>query len=495
MSGRQDQLRPNALGVSGIVFLVVAAVGPMAAVLGATPLVFAANGAGTAGTYALGAIMFAIFAVGYVAMSRYIGNAGGFVTYIAQGLSKGAGAAASYVALLTYAVLLCSIYGIYAVFAKQTATDKLGLNLPWQAWALGTLVVVGALAYNKVEVSARVLGVLLLAEVVVVLVLDTAIIAQGGDGGNAGLTFSGFGPSTIFSGDFGLAFLFALISFGGFEATVVFSEEAKDRRRTIPRATYIAVAFLGIFYALTTWALTNAVGPTNIQKVATDDPTGFIFGISDDYVGTVWSSLMSILVVTSLFAILLGFTNILGRYIFAMGRAGMLPRAVSVTHHRHQSPHVASVVASITTALVVAGFIISGADPFLELYTWLLALGAVGLLAIVCATSVAVLGFFRSNQSQEGVWQTVIAPAVAAIVFAVAIYLAVSNYNVLTAGSGGVAEWLWLLIPCAAVAGYLVGRVRGLNNLDFSSDSDAPPIVESGQFGTEGLDVFHPPTA
>jgi amino acid transporter len=449
----------------------------MAAVLGATPLVFASSGAGTAGTYVLGAILVATFSIGYVAMSRYVGNAGGFVTYIAHGFGKGAAAAASYAALLTYTVLLCSMYGVYAVFADQTANDKLGIDLPWEAWALGTLVLIAVLAYNKVEVSARVVGVLLLAEVVVILVLDAAIIVQGGEGGSGGLTFSGFGPSSIFSGDFGLAFLFALASFGGFEAAVVFSEEAKNRRRTIPRATYVAVAFLGIFYALTTWALANAAGPSNVQRVATDDPIGFIFALTDVYVSPAWSSLMSILVVTSFFAIILGFTNILGRYIFALGRAGMLPRSVSVTHHRHQSPHIASAVASITTALVVGAFIMSGADPFLKLYTRLLALGTVGLLALICAASVAVLGFFRKNRTAEGAWQTAIAPAVAAIGFAIAICLALFNYDILTAGSGGIAGWLWVLIPIAALVGYIVGRIRGLDNLDFGNNADAPLIV------------------
>ena len=469
---QQHKLRSDAVGVPGILFLVVAAVGPMAAVLGATPLVFASTGAGAAGTYALGGILLWIFSIGYVAMSRYNANAGGFVTYIAQGFSTRAGAAASYVALLTYAVWLCSIYGVYAVFAKQTADDKLHFNLPWQVWALGTVVVVGVLAYNRVEVSARVLGALLIVEVLVIVVLDAAIVVRGGESGNGSLTLSGFGPSAIFGHGFGLAFLFALASFGGFETTVVFSEEARDRRRTIPRATYIAVTFIGVLYALTTWALANAVGPSSIQTVAADKPTAFIFGLTDVYLGTAWSWIMRILVVTSLFAIMLGFTNILGRYIFALGRAGMLPRWVSVTHDKHQSPHVASMAASCTTAIVVGAFIVSRSDPFLTLYTWLLALGTVGFLAIVCAASIAVVAFFLRNRTEESASRALLAPAVAAIGCGVAIYLALSNYDALTAGSGGIADFAWVLIPLAALVGYIVGRLRGVGSLDFSDNAD-----------------------
>ena len=466
---RRGVLRPDAIGVPGIVFLVVAAVGPLAAVLGATPLVFASSGAGATGTYALGAVLFWIFSVGYVAMSRYSGSAGGFVTYIARSFGNGAGAAASYVALLTYAVLLCSIYGVYSVFAQQTAADKLGVDLPWQLWALGTLVVVGVLAYNKIEVSTRVLGVFLVAEVVVLLVLDAAIIVQGGEEGRGDLTFSGFGPSAVFSSHFGLALLFALFSFVGFETTVVFSEEAKDRRRTISRATYLVITFIGVLYLLTTWALANAVGPSTIQTTATNDPTGFISLQADAYVGTVWGWAISILVVTSLFAILLAVTNVLSRYIFALGRAGMLPPSVAATHEKHQSPHVASVVASVTTALVVGAFIVSDADPFLKLYTLLLALGTVGFLSIVCAASIAALVFFRKSHLDEGVWQTILAPGIAAIGAAIAIGLALANFDTLTADSTGIATWLWLLIPLAALAGFVVGQSRGPAGLDFTS--------------------------
>lgn len=174
----RTRLRPNAIGVFGIFFFVVAAVGPMAAVLGASPLVFAANGDGAPATYVISAGLFAVFSVGYVAMSRYIGNAGGFVTYIARGFNNRAGAATALVALMLYCVITCGIYGVYGVFAHQTAIDRLGVHLSWQVWALGTVVVVAVLAYRRVELSARVLGLFMAAEVLVLVVLDVAIIGS-----------------------------------------------------------------------------------------------------------------------------------------------------------------------------------------------------------------------------------------------------------------------------------------------------------------------------
>jgi hypothetical protein len=69
-------LRPGRIGVLGIAFFVIAAVGPMAAIVGASGLVFAANGPAAPSTYVIAALLFAVFSVGYVAMSRHVTNAG-----------------------------------------------------------------------------------------------------------------------------------------------------------------------------------------------------------------------------------------------------------------------------------------------------------------------------------------------------------------------------------------------------------------------------------
>lgn len=277
-------------------------------------------------------------------------------------------------------------------------------------------------------------------------------------------------------------------SFGGFEATVVFSEEAKDRRRTVPRATYLAIAFIGLFYGLSTWALSNGVGNSKIREIATQDPTGFIFAAAHQYVGAFWSDLMSVLVVTSFFAILLGFTNIYARYIFALGRAGVIPRWTAHIHPRHGSPSRGVFVASISIVLIIGGFMIAKADPFTTLYTWLLALGTVALLAMLCLTSLSVIGFFRKHahgRAHEGMWRTAVAPAFAAVGFAIAIYLSVANYDVLVGGQGGVARWLPILIPILAALGYLIGVWRR-DQIDFSdleADPDAVVPTSSPQDG------------
>ena len=48
--------------------------------------------------------------------------------------------------------------------------------------------------------------------------------------------------------------------FIGFEATAIFRDEAHDPHRTIPRATYVALIIIGVFYTLSCWAHRVGVG-------------------------------------------------------------------------------------------------------------------------------------------------------------------------------------------------------------------------------------------
>jgi amino acid transporter len=442
-------LRPGRIGVLGIAFFVIAAVGPMAAIVGASGLVFAANGPAAPSTYVIAALLFAVFSVGYVAMSRHVTNAGGFVAYVAKGLgTKPAGAAAG-LAVLCYLTVACSLYGIFSVIAEPTIDAELGVHLP----------------YWGVDVSLRTLGVLLLCEVVVLLVLDVAVIADGGVSGNS---VSGFEPSSVFGSGFGIALLWCAACFTGFEATVVFSEEAKEPRRTIPRATYLSIAFIGGFYALTTWALSNAWGVDAIQQTAIDRPADFIFAATDQYVGSAWSSIMQVLVVTSFLAMLLGFHNLFARYVFALGRAGMLPAAAGVADERTGTPRRAALAIGVVQLVVIGAFLLFGADPYTTLYAWLIALGTVTLLVVLALTSVAILAFFARTRVETNVWSTRIAPAVALAGFIAVTYLAIDNYTLLLGGQGGVARWLLLLIPVVAVAGWVTAGRRD-REVDFAT--------------------------
>ncbi len=81
-----------------------------------------------------------------------------------------------------------------------------GPALPWWAFAAVAFVVTTFVGYRNIELSSRVLAVLLTAEIAIVVVLDAVIVLQGGD---HGLSNGIVNPSAIFSGSLGIGLLFA----------------------------------------------------------------------------------------------------------------------------------------------------------------------------------------------------------------------------------------------------------------------------------------------
>ena len=450
-------LRPGHLGAGAIIFFVVAAVAPMAALVGASPIVFSAQGATAPFVYLLAALLFAVFSIGYVAMSRHITNAGGFVAYIAQGLGARVATAGAALAILFYGTLQSALWSQFSVFAQSLIADKLGVDLPPWVILFVALFAVTGLVMLGVDLSLKVLGILVALEIAAFVVLDVAIIVGGG--GASGNSFTAFNPSELLGPGLGVAFLFAFACFTGFEATVVFSEEAKDPRRTIPRAVYGSIAFIGGFYALTAWALGNSAGNESVQAAATADPAGFVFAIAEKEVGAWLSTTMEVLVVTSFIAMLIGFQNMFARYVYALGRAHVLPARLG-TASRKGTPTAAALCVGALLAVVLAAFQLAGADPIAVTFSWLLSLGTVALIAILILTSVAVMAFFARTKLEKSPWVTVIGPGLSIAGFGYVAYLAITNYDVLLGGQGGIAKWLLILIPVFAAAGYAWAVIR-----------------------------------
>jgi amino acid transporter len=450
-NGAHDRLERNALSTAGIVFLVLAAVTPMAAVVGVVPLgVALGNGAGFAGAYVIAGVVLSLFAVGFAAMSHHVTNAGAFYAYVARGIGRPAGAAAAGVAVLAYNAIMISVAAGFGFFAHTIIDDKLGISLPWEAWVAILIAVVAILGTLKVEISAKVLGVALVCEMLILLVLDVAILA---DRGLSAFSLQSFEPATVFAGAPGVALLYAFYTFIGFEATALFGEEARDPKRSIPRATFIAVGIIAVFYTLSSWALIAGYGASNAQAAAGENPGAFVFAANTQFVGEASTTVMQLLLVTSLFAAVLALHNATSRYLFALGRDGLLPRALGHTHSRYHTPYVASRVQIAIATVVIAGFAIGGADPYLLLSTSMAGLGTLGIVALQAAAAVAVIAFFRRRRDPR-VWTTVLAPLAGAAGLVTACVLIVNNYGALTGRSSGLVNQLPWLLVAAAAAGF-----------------------------------------
>ena len=236
-------LTGGSLTTASIVFMVIAAAAPLTVIGGALPIgMSVGNGPGFPAMYAVGAVILILFSVGLTTMSKFIAEPGAFYSYVETAFGRRVGMGTAYLALLTYTAIQFGVYG----FLGQQLTllvDPL-FHVPWWIFTLVMVGVVGYLGYRNIELSSKALGVLLVAEIAIVVLIDVVVV---GKGGSEGLNADPFLPENMFSGSMGVGLMMAMAGFIGFEATTVFRAEAKDPDRTIPRATYIAVAVIGIF--------------------------------------------------------------------------------------------------------------------------------------------------------------------------------------------------------------------------------------------------------
>lgn len=449
----ENGLRPNSLGVAGIVFFVVAAASPLSAVLGSSPAAIGVGtGAGAPSAYLVAGVLLLIFSVGYSAMSRRVTAGGGFAAYVRAALGDRSGRAAGYLASVAYLAMQAGLYGIFGFFANAIL-GGFGVDLPWYAWSLIAWAVAGILAYLDIDLSAKVLGVFMILEVVVLLVVSFAIVFQGGA---SGLNLQSFAPSTATSGAFGLAMMFAFASFIGFEATAIYSEEARSREKTIPRATYTAVILITVFLVFTVWSFVVGYGADDVQAAALEDPNNFVFALADRYVGPLWGMIMQVLLITSFFAALLAFQNTIARYLRVVAVDGWAPKALGRTHRRFRSPHTASLFTSAVTGVIVVVFAVLGLDPYGTLFMWFVGIGTLSIIVLQACTSVSVFVYFRRNESEHGIWRTILAPVIGAIGLFVAVVLVVLNWPMMVGAATGISQYLPWLIPIVIVIGLVL---------------------------------------
>jgi hypothetical protein len=123
--------------------------------------------------------------------------------------------------------------------------------------------------------------------------------------------------------------------------------------------------------------------------------------------------------------------------------------------------------------VLVAVFVIVGADPYLGVYTSLGGLFTVGIVAMQGAVAVTVVVFFRKRKDRR-LWKTLIAPAIGAVGLLTATGLIIANYSVLTGTEDLVPNLLPWTIPLAFVIGLVVYHRRR----DLVVDFDPAPAAE-----------------
>lgn len=447
--GYSTKLTGRMGGVS-LALTVLAFSAPLSVVSGFIPITIMFGGEGAPFGFVLATAVLLLFSIGYVTMTRHVPKPGAFYAFISIGLGKTTGLGAAFLAVLSYLLVYTGNYAFFGISVTALVESLGGPGTPWWIWSLVGWAGVSLLGYFNIDLSARVLSVVMALEVALVMVVNGFVLAKGGA---EGLSAEPFALTTFLEGDFGVTMLFAILVFMGFEATALFRDEVRNPGKTIPRATFGAVIFVGLLYTISAYVLVTAFGSEAVT-VATETPTEMFPLTVSQYVSSSLVPVAFVLTSTSIVAASLSIHNVIARYIYNLAHDRALPHSLARVHDKHHSPSRSSNALAVVAGLILILMALLTLDEGL-LYAQMIGIGSVGVLFLMALVSLSVIAWFFSRRAsiRENALRTYVAPALAALTLFAVVLFSCLHFELLVGGENG--QYDWLLLPLALV--FVVG--------------------------------------
>jgi amino acid transporter len=464
-----QRLKPNAVGLLGVLFMAVATAAPITAMVGNVPIAVGfGNGVYAPAGYFVATIVLTLFAIGYAAMSKHITATGAFYGYISHGLGRIVGLGAGFLTALAYMVFEASLIGIFSFFGNDLFKSLFGLDVHWIVFALVMLAANAVLSYFDINLAAKVLGVFLVTEIVMLAAMALSVLFTGG--GPQGWSWASLNPINGFrslegmvagpggemmavAGSAGVGLFFAFWSWVGFESAAMYGEESRNPKKIIPLAVVSSVIGIGVFYVLVSWLAIVGTGPENSVVLAQDSSTAgnIFFNPVHEHLGQWAVDLFKILLMTGSFACGMAFHNCAARYLYAIGRENVVPgmrRTIGATHPVHGSPYIAGFVQTGFALAVVLFFDLTGRDPYTGLYGLMALLGTTAIMIVQALAAFSVISYFHvmKQHPETAHWfKTFLAPLLGGIGMLYVIYLLTKNAS-FAAGAAS-SDWIFSSIP------------------------------------------------
>lgn len=417
-----ETLHANSIGLPGVLFQSITTMAPASAVSFSLVAALPFAGASLPLAVIIALIVCALIALNIGTLAKYLPSAGGYFTYVSRGLGVQAGWMTGWLFDLAYLLIvplqLLVLGPVADAFVKSVFHLSFG-PAGWAVWAMIFAVVVFLLTYFGIKLSADVGVVLGLIEIAVFVILSIWLIVTAGSHN----TFAVFTP--VYSQEAGLGgwqgvifgMIFVFLAFAGFESSAPLAEEARNPRRTVPRAILLAAIAIGVFYVLCSYAGVVGWGVTKLSSYIADSNPW------DTLAKRVWGPFDFIVILTILNSALANANagvNAASRVIFAMGRIRTLPGTFGHLN-RFGSPDTAIIVTMIVAiiATLLPGFVYGPTTGFALIGTIIV----VPIVLVYILTCIAVPFFYRREHSAEfNVWRHIILPAIPVIVLLAVLY-------------------------------------------------------------------------
>lgn len=403
-------LNTGSVGLAGVLMQSIAQISPTLGVFYTIAFTTSQAGVSAPLTYLAAFAVCLVLAVPMLGLARHLPSAGGFYTYVAEGIGPRLGFMTGWLYAIMVTIVPAALAAFTGAVLQDELTAKYGFAVPWWVYSLVILGICFVCAYRGIVISIRFLVVMSIFEILVGLSLALTGVFQAGPGG---VNLAGFNPATIQnSSGFFLAIVLSIFAFTGFESAAAVGEESRDPKRLIPRAIFGSLVLVGAFYVICAWGLQIGWGTNDLDALA-NSATAPAFVLAD----RLWhggSLIVLIALVNSGLGVCIACTTSSTRTIFGMARTGALPDVLARVSQTYRTPVVAVYLQTLAavTILLAVGLPLG---PY-NLFNLLGTTGTFVYIPIFILMNVAAFLYFRTKHPEEfSVLQFVVCPVVSTL--------------------------------------------------------------------------------
>lgn len=408
-----------------------------------------------AGAYVITTIAMLFTAYSYANLVKEYPIAGSAYTYTQKAFGSHLGFMTGWALLLDYLLLPILSYVLIGQYMSAVLPA-----IPFWVWVVVSVALVTVLNFVGINLVTNVNLALVGAQIVFIVIFVVSSIGYiVGNPHTIGLFDPFFGKGAdlphLAAGGAILA-----LAFLGFDAVSTLSEEAREPKKTIPRAIILTTLSGGLIFTVCAW-VAGLVFP-DYAHLSASAPT---LDLMHRAGGILLGALFTAAFVAGSFAAAMTSQVSVSRILYSMGRDGMLPRRVfGVLHRRFKTPYLAILIVGALGLIAL----------FINL-DWVFQMINFGALIAFSFVNLSVIKIYMVDKRERG-------------------GAAVVKYIVAPAIAFGLTVWLWTSLPPLAfeigggwvVIGfiYLLVLTRGFRRrppvMDFSEEA---PILAAADAG------------
>jgi len=367
----ESGLRSQCLSFTEVLAQSIANIAPSVGPVIGIPLVFATAGNGTWLTYLFATI--AVVLVGYNInlFAKRSSSPGALYTFVSEGLGPAAGFISGWGLVLAY---LLTASAVLAGMSNYTNVllGYVGMNIQPMIICLVGALLAWLMVYRDIQVSAKLMLALEGISLLFIFILGAIVLIHGG----FHIHMAQFKLEGVSSSSIRIGLVLAFFSFVGFESATALGDEAKNPKKTIPKAVIMSAVIVGMIFMVFSYTLVMGFAGLTTKLNEAQAPLTLLADKNGvGFMGVI----ISFGAIISFWSCAIASITAGARILFTMGRHKIMPTTLGKIHGSNDTPHVAVTVCAVIV-FVIPAIMFAFKSAVMDIFGYLGTIATLGFL-------------------------------------------------------------------------------------------------------------------